>query len=483
MEFLNRIFYSKRNQMLAVLFHALLGLVTVYTNVVLIAYFLFLSAYTILYIIKNRNAGSFYNYYLAYVMGMEIFFRMGRTSPFIPYEVGKYVMVFVTLFVIYIQKYNPKMHIGMLFILLSIPSIFVQVYSNELFEDVVFNCFGLFGMGILLYYFHQQKFTEKNFRSILITFLLPVISILIFVTLKTPILSEDDFQLGANFATTGGFGSNQVSTLYGFVLLILLVYKMNNSSIFSLRGFDDFLLVFCFYRIFLSFSRGGLVCFIISLIVLIIYNWNNENLRKLIRKPGIILSIIVILLGGLISFYYINKLSGNKLVSRYQGKNQNVQLGVVEGNASIATSGRSDIFENDIEIFLNNIILGVGPGGSKYVRKQYGTIFEDDDPEDIASLSVAHVEFSRLLAEHGVFGIIMILLITYITYEIITSKKNTMARAIAAALICYALTTTFHSAMRISLSPFLFALSAAMFVPQNRKIKPAKATHETNILR
>ncbi|WP_332910234.1 hypothetical protein [Algoriphagus boritolerans] len=45
--------------------------------------------------------------------------------------------------------------------------------------------------------------------------LYPILSVLVYTIIKTPDLDSVEFSLGANFATAGGFGSNQVSTILG----------------------------------------------------------------------------------------------------------------------------------------------------------------------------------------------------------------------------------------------------------------------------
>ena len=64
-------------------------------------------------------------------------------------------------------------------------------------------------------------------------------------------------------------------------------------------------------------------------------------------------------------------------------------------------TGRMDIYRIDFEIFKDNFFTGIGPGQGNEAREQYG----------YGKTVAAHVEYSRMLAEHGILGLISLILL------------------------------------------------------------------------
>ena len=67
----------------------------------------------------------------------------------------------------------------------------------------------------------------------------------------------------------------------------------------------------------------------------------------------------------------------------------------------------------DLFIFVNNPIFGVGPGIGYYERLNHG----------LSQRVSAHTEYSRLLAEHGIAGIFVLLFILYKSFFILKNSK------------------------------------------------------------
>lgn len=108
-------------------------------------------------------------------------------------------------------------------------------------------------------------------------------------------------------------------------------------------------------------------------------------------------------------------------------------------------SGRENIMESEIKLFLDNPVTGVGAGVGKEMRK-------NDFSGDVAS----HNEITRLLAEHGVFGILafVILFITPLIMYI-----NNRQHLYLLPFFIFWLLTINHAAMRIAAPAFVYALT------------------------
>lgn len=100
----------------------------------------------------------------------------------------------------------------------------------------------------------------------------------------------------------------------------------------------------------------------------------------------------------------------------------------------------------DIDIWLDNVFLGVGAGASSFMREG-------------SQYYLTHVELSRLLSEHGLLGLIYFGLLMYLFVRLMKSKRPPMEKGILVAFFLIAIYTTFHAAMRTYLTPLFIGLS------------------------
>ena len=212
---------------------------------------------------------------------------------------------------------------------------------------------------------------------------------------------------------------------------------------FSGYYFLDFMIMFLFvFQGLLSFSRGGMIVGILAIIILLFQKIRN-NLGQSIG----IITIAGVLIYG--TFMFADNVTGGLLTLRYQGETEGTLSGNKEKTTDVLTSGRVGILEGDIEIWLSSPIFGVGCGSSSYLR---------DSEYDIKVAS--HIEFSRLLAEHGLLGLVYFLVLLSFVRDTIRRIADTHTKAIIAALVFIAIATSFHAAMRTYVTPMLLLISA-----------------------
>ena len=108
------------------------------------------------------------------------------------------------------------------------------------------------------------------------------------------------------------------------------------------------------------------------------------------------------------------------------------------------STGRGNLISFEIDEFLNNPILGVGVGKIKELREQKEGI-----------LSASHNEMSRILSEHGLFGVtaLLILLLTPLFFRF-KNKSNIFFYS----FYFFWFLTINHSAMRIAAPAFVYGL-------------------------
>ncbi|SVD64296.1 uncharacterized protein METZ01_LOCUS417150, partial [marine metagenome] len=70
----------------------------------------------------------------------------------------------------------------------------------------------------------------------------------------------------------------------------------------------------------------------------------------------------------------------------------------------------------------------------------------------------AHTEYSRMLAEHGVFGLFSLLLVIGIPLKIFLMPDSTKSKTIKIVFGSLALLTMLHIALRIAMPCFIYSL-------------------------
>ncbi len=376
---------------------------------------------------------------ISYLTSLEILYRVSGVT-FLPYELSKYIQIFFCLYTIILNT-KAKLHpIGIFIILLSLPSLILFEY--EVYKFLVFNSFGIYALAVFVSFTAFNRVNIHTFISILLNFIYPIISFLVFITIRTPSFEEINFELGANFETSGGFGSNQVSTILGALSCCIIILIIMKRPIANRIWLTYSLLVYAIFRGLITFSRGGMFGLAMSVVLSWLF-FKKTGFSNLIQFVG--LAVI----SGLI-FIYSNSLTGGNLLLRFQGESSGSIAGSKEKDNETLTSGRNLILESDLAIWQDNIVLGVGPGKSQFVRYKYGL-----------DLEVApHIEFSRLLAENGLFGLIINLILIIWPFYIIRKTSSSNFKFVKALLFIFAYSSTFHSATRNGVAPFFYGLAS-----------------------
>lgn len=433
------------------LFHIGLGALSTVSSFPLIGWFYLVLAISIPFVLKKSKVDDGLAFFIVYLVSFEILARMSKASPFIPYESGKYLLFSSLLFGIF-KGFN-KGKIGLFLSMLLVPAMFFDQSGEVGRLDLVFNVLGPINVGLAIAYFSKQRFTLDGFQSLLRMGTYPLLGALVFVFFKTPDYQDIQFTLGATTKTTGGFGSNQVSTAFGLGMLFMFVFLINRWSFSGKRYLDELILLGFAFQGLLSFSRGGMIGGAIGILVILFFvvrmktsEKRNFNLPKLGKYliPGVIILVL--------SFWFANNISGGLLLLRYQGETQGTLMGVRDKDLNLLTTGRLDIFQSDVEIFYDNFLTGVGVGASSRIRSGGFEIVS------------AHVELSRLLAEHGLLGLIYFLLLILIMFYPLRREKNPLFKAILFSFAVIAVYSTFHAATRTYITPLLMGLSTIYIV-------------------
>lgn len=432
------------------IFHIGLGVISAFSPFPLVAYFYAFLLFSIPLFFKKQQIDSSLSYLIVYLSSFEIIGRMAKVSPFIPYELGKYLMMVFLIFGI--LKGNNRGLIGFFLLLLLIPALFYDLSGKVTEVDIRFNLFGAFNLGLSIWYFSEQKFTPQGLHQIIVLLLLPLISALAFTVFKTPDLGSIEFNLGANFSTTGGFGSNQVSTAFGLGLMLSFYLWLNKVSISGYRWLDLVLVILFTFQGLLSFSRGGMIGGAIGIVVILFFmNKISKNSIAYLHFKQVKRYFLPVIIFLGFSVVMANRVTGGNLLLRYLGETPGTLAGAKEKTLNTITSNRFDIFLSDFELVEDFGLLGVGAGASRYLRKEHNGV-------------AAHVEMSRLIGEHGVFGLIFILLVIILFIKVFRSPNDHLFKSILFAFLVVGWYTTFHAATRTYITPLLMGLSTIYIV-------------------
>ena len=440
--------YNQKKLNYLFIFHILLGLISNFTKIPIYIWF-FYNLFIFFYVtIKHQKTNIIEIYYLLYLVSFEVFCRMLGTSPLIPYELGKYLCLVYLVFCIMKNNITKKSE-GWFMLLFLIPGCLIinESVLNHSYRTYVFNVFGSFVTALSIIFFQNVKVKVDDLSKIFHFILLPIIPSLVFSIVNMPKLNEINIILGSNFDFTAGFGPNQVITQFGLAIFILFIFLIKN--IIIINSFFHYILLFLFIaQGFLSFSRGGMIVAFISILVMLYFyiNDNNKNQLKYSRAYKIIFLTLGIFFT---TFFIINNFSDGAILHRYKGDTIGTILGKKEKTLNHITTHRYQVFKDDYKLFKEKLFFGNGVGSSTYLRENtYGIL--------------SHVEISRLLSEHGIFGFIYILLLIKCFFN--TYGLNSKNRGILIGLYIIGFLTMMHSSTRIVTGSILIGLSQILIV-------------------
>ncbi len=429
--------YFKNTRFLLVIFHLLLGgllLSSIFAKLFapLIVLLGFLS------IINSKNKYEEATMWSAYLAGSDVLFRM--THGMVSHEFHKYAIAlyFITALIVERKKHEVKPIFMFYILLLLIGIAFSDIpYPESIRKAIAFNLSGPISLGIAALYFYKREFSLKTLFSALFCLTLPIISMLSLLYFRTPSIKEIFFGGGANFEASGGFGPNQVSTVLGVGIFVFAAHLLLKKRFTSFLFFDILLLIYITYRDLLTFSRGGFLTGLAAILffsVLFIYSTKNRVIT-FAKYTGIVVFF------GIAIWLYTSNATRGMLDNRYTNKNAR---GIEKKDV---TSGRTMIFNSELEGLFQNPFFGMGVGSGKYKRL------------DEMGLTIAsHNEISRLLGEHGMIGV-LILILLIITPLINAWNQPVFAKAFLGAFFIFWFLTINHSAMRVSFPGFIYGLS------------------------
>jgi len=185
-------------------------------------------------------------------------------------------------------------------------------------------------------------------------------------------------------------GPNQfaayIAMFIPFIISMFLHYKRSD-----LRTMLIVLMVFSFFCLFLTGSRGGMVAAFVGINSIIFFSRKTKSISFIIKLVSTWLIVIVLLLGSL---YLLPEIVRQSLKANIIERA--IDEEVKEDFRTDYTSGRTDLWKKALVIFIENPIIG--SGWHTYQR--------------IVRMNT-HNDYLLILSETGIFGLTSLLFIFY----------------------------------------------------------------------
>ena len=391
------------------------------------------------YVINTRNRENNVLMVAGYIVGAEVLLRMTGGSFF--YEFSKYGVILFMLIGFYYSGFSKNAVPMWIFLMLLLPGVLIAAETLNLTTNirkaVLFNISGPLCLGVAGLYCYSRNISIKQLSNVLLATGLPIIATSVYLFLYTPDLKEILIGTGSNYSTSGGFGPNQVSTILGlgmFIFVSRLLLNSNSKLIFIINLIIAFNISF---RGLLTFSRGGVITGLVMIIILLLFIYKSTKSNGKLKLNFLIISIILVFLS---TWFYTTSQTSGLINKRYANQNAAGQ------EKASQLSGREKIFESEFNAFIDNPIFGVGIGKGVELR----------EVETGGMVIASHNEVTRMLAEHGLIGILS-LLILFLTpiFLYLDNKQNIFT----ICFLSFWFLTINHAAMRTAAPAFIYALS------------------------
>ncbi|MCE7962958.1 MAG: hypothetical protein DYH05_10740 [Acidobacteria bacterium ACB1] len=143
-------------------------------------------------------------------------------------------------------------------------------------------------------------------------------------------------------------------------------------------------------------------------------------------------------------FPYLNDFTGGGLQARFE---------------DTQTTHRAEIVESDVDIFLEHPIFGVGVGSAYSERQEF-----------LGFKAASHTEFSRLISEHGMFGLIAIFCLIAIVVTRFRRSRSRLGRAFVVGAAAWAALFMLNTGMRLAAPAAVFGMiSITIATPRRRR--------------
>ena len=370
----------------------------------------------------------------AYVVGTELLWRITDARVF--HEVGKYAIILILGIGLLRLGGGRRIVLPLAYLAMLLPSIALTIDAFGLLgsrQDLSFNLSGPAALVVAVLFCSRLRLSPSAQRRLLWTMVVPIAGIAGAAAYATITAGAIRFTGSSNFVTSAGFGPNQVSAVLGLGALLALVLAIRERAM-STRLLALVITLWMLTQSVLTFSRGGLVNVVVALLVSAAYSLREPRRAAAFMGPV----LAVLLVSGLVVYPRLVAYTGGVLQQRF---------------TTFTLEQRTRLLEADLNAFRTHLVFGVGPGVGKLYRSL-------PDGRPVA----AHTEFTRLLAEHGLTGVVAMGALLAIVAGAYRRAKTRPNRAWVLLLASWTLSEMTHGAMRFAAISFVFGLITCTLV-------------------
>lgn len=390
------------------------------------------------YVIKSKNKNNEVLIVSAYIVGVEVLLRM--TSGMYINEYGKYNIIILMFLGFVYSGFQKGSYIYFLFLFLLVPGVLYGVYTlnfdSDIRKAIAFNISGPTCLGFSAIYCFNRKISMNQIKNLFIAFGLPILSMTVYLIFYSPDLRSVITNTSSNHSTSGGFGPNQVSTILGFGIFIFFTIFYIFSETKRDKLITIAILITVVFRGLITFSRGGIYVGVIMIFLLVVISFIYLSSKARFK---IFLMLFAGFFIAMAIWSYSSYTTGGLIDKRYA--NQDAAGRVKKSRLT----GRETLIESELRMFFENPLTGIGVGKNKEYREELTGIE-----------SASHNEISRMLAEHGLLGVINLLILIFTPLIIYFQNKQNI---FLWSFYIFWLLTINHAAMRLAAPAFVYALS------------------------
>lgn len=394
-------------------------------------------AYGMKFALQKQYKLEYVAYVVAYLVGVEVLWRMAGVPVF--WEFGKYASSAIMAVALLKRKLTKKPALPLLYFVMLLPALLVTITVFDAVKArgvISFVFSGPLCLFVSCWFFSHLRLNQIQLRRMFLIMIVPIITIACAALLFTVTAENIEFNTESNAATSGGFGPNQVSSVLGLGVFAATTcfILFNNNSKYKLYLIAAMLLMAA--QSVMTFSRGGMYNALGALIVVGFFQ--TQNLVKALKQilPIILLGALFVLL----LFPVLNNFTGGKLLERFE---------------EVDTTNRGTLVEADYQVFLENP-LGVGVGLSDLYRVKFSEIG-----------AASHTEFSRILSEHGFFGVIALLCLFAMSVLNLKKQNSSLGRALVGGVVVWSILFMFNAGMRLAAPAIIWAISFVTIIQMN----------------
>lgn len=367
-----------------------------------------------------------------YIIASEVLWRMLRAPVF--WEYGKYSIILIMFIAAVRFRERPRSAAPLLYLLVLIPSMALLLSEpDEARVRLSVNMSGPVALAIAAYYFTGRLVPSEQRLRMMAYGIAPTITISSIILLNLS-QREIDFINNSNAEVTGGFGPNQVSAALalGAVLAFLCAVTIQRNRPAQV-AFIGLVLLFGAHSA-LTFSRAGLYITVACLVLASLCLARDRSARvRLVFLPALLVA------GAYwIALPAVNNYTKGRVFERFQ---------------DTRSSNRDKLAIADLTIWRENPLFGVGPGGADERRGELiGATFD----------IVTHTEFTRLLCEHGFFGLVALFLLIGMGLKAYRVALDPVPKGVVVAFLAWTCLYMIVNGMRTAAPAFLFGMALAI---------------------